>query len=153
MTSWATITCSSRWRAGERRAHSLYATAKLHPAATRLFPELPGEYRRPLPPDVSKHVVDVGKLRPARLPTSIGIAAIVIPRVRAGDGTRVRRASASAALMALAPTTVFQAPRNDGVALRPLAKLARQVPAYALDLDGRDGVPGALAEVVHDTWR
>jgi hypothetical protein len=130
--------------------HSLYATAKLAPSATRLLSELPARYRGPLPPDASKHVVDVGTLRPARLRATARIAAIAIPRVRAGAGTRLRPASASAALMALAPTTVFQAPRNDGAALRPLASLVRQVPAYTLDLDRPAGLSGVLPELIRD---
>ena len=134
---------------GEALVHSLYATAKLHPAATQLLTELPARYRRPLPRDVSKHVIDIGKLHPDRLGGGVRITSIVIPEVRVGGGTRVCPAPASAALMALAPTTVLQAPRNDGGALSPLARLVRQVPAYRLELDGPDGVADALLTAVY----
>ena len=117
-------------------AHSLYATAKLTPAATALLPCLPDIYRGHPPHDAKKHVVDISRLRPNGVCTSTSVAAIVLPRLCPGVATGVRPASATAALLALAPTTVFQAPRHDGAALRPLAELARRVPAYVLDLGG-----------------
>jgi hypothetical protein len=117
-------------------AHSLYATAKLTPAATALLPRLPDTYRGRPPHDAKKHVVDISRLRPNGVRTSTSVAAIVLPRLCPGVATGVRPASATAALLALAPTTVFQAPRHDGAALRPLAELARRVPAYVLDLGG-----------------
>ena len=73
----------------------------------------------------------------------------MLPRLSPGSATGLRRTSANAALLALAPTTVFQAPRHDGAALRPLAELARRVPAYVLDLGGRpdEAVP-VLAQLL-----
>lgn len=118
-------------------AHSLYATAKLTPAATALLPGLPDAYRARPAHDAKKHVLDISRLRPGGVRTSASVVAIVLPRLCPGAATGLRKTSANAALLALAPTTVFQAPRHDGAALRPLADLARRVPAYTLDLGGR----------------
>ena len=118
-------------------AHSIYATAKLAAPAAALLSNLPPGLLGPLPGADEKHVIDVAQLAgPGRLRNSIPIAAIVLPRVRPGAPTTARPVSAGDALRALAPTTVFQSPRRDGLALRPLAELARRVPAYTLELGG-----------------
>jgi hypothetical protein len=130
-------------------AHSLYATAKLSPAATALLPGLPEAHRGVPPHDAKKHVLDISRLRPDGVRTSASVMAIVLPRLSPGVATGVRRTSANAALLALAPTTVFQAPRHDGAALRPLAELVRRVPAYMLDLGGGPETAGpVLAELL-----
>jgi hypothetical protein len=115
-------------------AHSLYATAKLAPEATALLPALSGTYGGQTPNGEEKWVIDVAQLRPDALRLQVGIAAIVLPCLRPDGPTRLLPASAGAALLALAPTTVFQGPLRDGVALGQLAELARRVPAHALEL-------------------
>lgn len=124
-------------------AHSLYATAKLAPAATALLPGLPTVGDGPADAQDEKHVLDVSRLRGGGLRKSMRIIAIVLPRLHPGAPTGLVRASAGAALLALAPSTTFQAPRADGGALRTLADLARRVPAYALAMGGPpdDAVP------------
>jgi hypothetical protein len=141
--------------AGEQPvAHSLYATAKLAPAAAALLPGLPDALRRRVLLGDAKHVIDVSLLRPGRVGTSARIAGIVIPRLCAGGPTALRPASAGAALQALAPSTVFQAPRRDGAALGLLAKLARSVPAYLLELGGApDDVGPVLKRLLSEEGR
>ncbi|MGH9172564.1 MAG: hypothetical protein ACRD0Z_17140 [Acidimicrobiales bacterium] len=125
--------------------HSLYATAKLGENAISLLPGLPEIFAGSPPLGAPKHVLDVSRCPPGRLGTSAQIVAVVVPRLCPGHNTTLRSASASVALQALAPSTIFQAPRRDGVALRPLAKLVRCVPAYVLDLGG---APADVAPVL-----
>jgi hypothetical protein len=115
-------------------AHSIYATAKLAPEATSLLPALSGTYGGRTPGGQEKWVIDVAQLRPGGLGLQLRIAAIVLPCLRPDAPTRLRPASAGAALLALAPTTVFQGPLRDGVALGQLAELAKRVPAHVLEL-------------------
>jgi hypothetical protein len=115
-------------------AHSVYATAKLAPEATALLPALRGTYGGRTPHGQEKWVIDVAQLRPGGLRLELEVAAIVLPCLRPDAPTRLRPASAGAALLALAPTTVFQGPLRDGVALGQLAELARRVPAHVLEL-------------------
>jgi hypothetical protein len=130
--------------------HSLYATAKLAPAASALLPGLQGNIGR-FAPNEKKHVIDVSQLRPGGLGTSGRIVGIVLPRLCPDGPTCLRRTSAGAALQALGPSTVFQAPRRDGAALAPLAKLARSVPAYVLELGGAPGEVGpVLSRLLHE---
>lgn len=139
---------------GQPVVHSLYATAKLAPAATALVPGLPGPFRSRVHLEDAKHVIDVAQLRPGAVGTSARIVAIVLPRLCPGGPTRLRTASAGTALQALAPSTVFQAPRRDGAALGPLAKLARSVPSYVLELGGTpDEVAPVLSALLDDEAR
>jgi hypothetical protein len=117
-------------------AHSVYATAKLAPSARPLLPRLPEAFWDPALPEGQKHVFDVSRWRGDRLRRNLPILAIVLPTLRTGPAASLRRTSAGSALLALAPSTVFQAARRDGAALRPLADLVRRVPAHVLGLAG-----------------
>lgn len=114
-------------------AHSLYATAKLGPAWRTFFPTLPAQC---LGPAGGKQVIDVFKLQPDALRESIPLVAVVLPRLCPGGATCLRPASPGEALLGLAPSTLFQAPRRDGAVLSSLAELVRRVPAYVLELGG-----------------
>jgi hypothetical protein len=133
-------------------AHSLHATAKLAPEALTLLPGLAGHAALRLPAGADKHVLNVGAIRPDGLRRSARIMAIVVPQVEPLSGPRVgprlgrrgrpqtspaaglERCSPGAALLALAASTVLQAPQRDAAELGPLAKLVRSVPAYRLAL-------------------
>jgi len=135
-------------------AHSLYATAKLAPAAASLLPALSYALDRHTAPDGAKLVIDMGQVRPGGLGTSARIVGIVLPQRDPGGRTRLRRASAGAALQALAPSTVFQAPRRDGAAFASLAELARSVPAHVLGLGGTpDDVGPVLSRLLNGDGR
>ena len=75
------------------------------------------------------------------------LAALLLPRVAGGPRSTLSAASPAAALRALAPSTLLQAPYEDRPSLGILADLARTLPAYHLDLGDDRGVP-AMREVV-----
>jgi hypothetical protein len=115
--------------------HSLYATAKLRPGTLELLPGLATAVRAMDVPEGEKRVVDMARHRPSQLASSMPVRALVVPHVAGGAHTRLVRASAAEAVLALAPTTVAQLPRNGGV-LGPMAALARELPTYRLELGG-----------------
>jgi hypothetical protein len=78
---------------------------------------------------------------------SLELAALLLPRVVGGSRSSLSIASPAAALCALAPSTLIQAPYEERPSLGILADLARAVPAYHLNLGDDRGVP-AIREVV-----
>ena len=78
-------------------------------------------------------MIDVAALMPGSLRESLPVRAVIVPRIRGGHA-RLRRVSPAEALLALAPSTVFQLPFDDGAALASLAAVVRQVPCFALDV-------------------
>ena len=119
---------------------ALYRSAKLHPENLSRVPWLSG--RALNEGDSTDKLVYFPK--PAgrgRIVSSMKIAAILLPRVADTGPSRLAPVSAGAALAAIAPTTLLQLTNADAAALSDLARLARSVPAYRLDLGpDMDGV-------------
>ncbi len=131
-------------------AHSIYDTAKLDGGHLRRFPSLASLVRFP-PPEAAdeKAVLDVASVGRGSVRQSLPVRAVVVPRIAAGTKrARLRPARASEALLALAPSTVFQMPFDDRAVLGALAQLVREVPSYQLEL-GAD--PAQLAELLKQT--
>jgi hypothetical protein len=62
-------------------------------------------------------------------------------------------ATAVAAVRALAPTTVFQLPRQDREAFASIVELARRVPCFHLELGSDlDGVAPVVAGVIEGRY-
>jgi hypothetical protein len=115
-------------------AWNMYGTAKLDVGQLERFPELADAVNiSPDPVADEKAVLDVRSRFPQAPATSLPIRAIVVPRIRGGHA-RLRRASAGEALLALAPSTTFQMPFDDGEVVASLAAVARGVPAFGLDV-------------------
>jgi hypothetical protein len=127
--------------------HAAYNSAKLDDASLALLPHLQRWVIND-DPDVSKHVVLLSRALPTQVVPRLRLDAIVLPRL-GGDHSRLRPASAAEALLALAPTTVFQLPGAGSPALRFMADLARRVPAFHLDLGPPDTVAAAVSELLH----
>jgi hypothetical protein len=134
--------------AAEPVAHSLYCTAKLTSEAFGLLPELANPA---WPASGDKHVLDVSPLRGADAPNTLKITAVVLPRLGRGGAegaVHLRPVKGGDGLLALAPSTIFQAP-SERAALAPLARLIRTVPSYVLELGGRPGdAVAALAQLL-----
>jgi hypothetical protein len=142
-------------------AHALYGTAKLHRDAGRRVPGLApavvnhadlgnAAATRPLDSD-EKLVADVHRWRPDRL-RDVPVRAVVIPRIVARPGSRLRPAGAGQALRALAPSTIMQLPRvGDGAGLADLAEAVRGAPAHFLELGTETAaVPVMLAALLEE---
>jgi hypothetical protein len=130
-------------------AHSVFCTAKVRPEGARFHP-----WVRELVQEVDhgtgeKYVLDLHRHMPERLALSTSIDAVLLPRL--GDGGRVlaRPISPTQALLALAPSTIYQLPSSRETSLGPMAELVRRVPAYVLELGGPpDQVPAVIAELL-----
>jgi hypothetical protein len=115
-------------------AWNLFATAKLDAGHRERIPELaPAASISPDPVADEKWVLDVAALFPDALEPSLPIRAIVVPRIHGGRSA-LCPASAGAALLALAPSTAFQMPYDDGAVVASLAAVARSVPAFSLEV-------------------
>jgi hypothetical protein len=130
-------------------AWNMYGTAKLDPGHLARFPHLVRAVSIPADPlSDEKSVLDVEAFAPHALARSLPIRAVLVPHIRGGHA-RLRHTSAAQALLALAPSTTFQMPFDDGQAARSLAVLARRVPAFALDVgDDPDELVQALDEIL-----
>ncbi|HEX2833811.1 MAG TPA: hypothetical protein VHW00_12435 [Thermoanaerobaculia bacterium] len=124
-------------------AHALYSSAKIDATSAAL---LPGVALHIDPRENEKGVALLTEVA-----DSFPIRALVLPRVTGGT-SRLRRASGAEALRALAPTTVFQLPGNDGATFAWMATLARTIPAFALDLgDDREQIPALVQRAIEES--
>jgi len=128
---------------------NMYGTAKLDAGHLARFPQLAGAVSvSPDPAADEKAVLDVARLLPHALARSLAIRAVLVPRIRGGRA-RLRRISAAEALLALAPSTTFQMPYDEGRAVGSLAGVVRRVPAFGLDVgDDPDELAQALEHVL-----
>jgi hypothetical protein len=126
-------------------AWNIFGTAKLEAGHAERFPGFAGELVISADPEPQeKFVLDVDRLMGEAISECLPIRAVLVPRIRGGRA-RLRDASAVEALLALAPSTTFQMPFDEGAVIAALAAVTRAVPAYALDV-GDD--PRELAEAV-----
>lgn len=124
--------------------HAVYATAKLRPDALDRLPELKGVVRNIARIDREKAILDLADAYGDRLGTSAPLRAIVVPRVT--GRVRIERVTAGAVVRAMAPSTVFGLFGATPQTLPRLARLASEVPGYALELgDDLDEVTDAVA--------
>jgi hypothetical protein len=130
-------------------AWNMYGTAKLDAGQLARFPQLAGAVSVSADPVADeKAVLDVEAVSPHALVSSLPIRAVLVPRIRGGRA-RLRRASAGEALLALAPSTTFQMPFDDGQVVSSLAAVARRVPAFGLDVGDDPGeLAGALERIL-----
>jgi hypothetical protein len=131
--------------------HSLYSSGKVHPDNLTRVPHLLPALSNAEHLATEKGVVFVDQHFPDRMIDGFPLRAIVMPTITGRPDTRVVAASRAAALAALAPSTVFQLHTAGAEALRYMARLVREVPAYVLELgaDAND-IPGVLLELLDE---
>ncbi len=135
--------------APEPVAWNLFGTAKLDAGHLARIPRFASVASiSPDPVADEKWVLDVAGLCADALAPSLPIRAIVVPRIHGGRSA-LRPASAGVALLALAPSTAFQMPYDDGAVVASLATVARSVPAFLLEVgDDVQELVGAIDEVL-----
>lgn len=121
------------------RAYALYGTAKLDDRSLAAVPSLAECAKREAEPVMAegKLVLNLSILRSSRLAQAIRVEAIVVPRLESEPTSTVTPIAKSAAVRALAPSTIFQAVGGGAPALRVVGDVARSMPCYELQL-GRD---------------
>ncbi len=121
--------------AGEPTVHGLYGTAKLWPETLERLPGLKPYVRTFDVLDDEKFVVDIWRYRPESVVNELPIRAVVVSEVTGARETRISPCTRVDAMLALAPTTVFQLPKTDH-GLLGFSELVRRVPTFKLDLGG-----------------
>ncbi|BCM94376.1 hypothetical protein IAD21_06283 [Abditibacteriota bacterium] len=130
--------------------YSLYSSGKVNAPDVSKHPII-AEARRAAILDTQKALYFLYSHFPEKISTGFPLRAIVVPRVTHQLETRVRPASAAQALLALAPSTLFQLPGAESQKFGRLSHLVKTLPAYALE-SGTDWsqIPRALGELVAD---
>ncbi len=116
--------------------HSLYCTAKLVGEEDfARFPQLSSWVENPQRPQADKAVLNLHKHCPDKLLDQAPLRALVVPQVWPGARrSRLTRLTGARALVALAPSTLFQLAGTHQGSLSRMARLIRQVPQYRLEL-------------------
>jgi hypothetical protein len=134
--------------AGKGRVYSLYTTAKLvGESDLERFPELASWVENPDRAAAHKILLNVFRQRPSQMVMEAPIKAVIAPRIpdHPLKNSELRRVTGSRALLALAPTTLFQLAGTSQSSLTRMSALLRDVPAYVLEV-GTD--VAKLAEAV-----
>jgi len=129
--------------------YSLYNSAKLTPAHIRHFPALLAAISNQHELGTEKALVYLQQLVPERMVNELPLTAIFVPQITGRTETTVTRATQSAALRALAPSSLFQLPGTGPAEFLLLADLVGKVPCYTLEL-GTDleQIPGVMRHVL-----
>jgi hypothetical protein len=130
-------------------AHTLFSSAKADATALERLPFLRPMVSNPDRPPSEKALCLLAQHVPEKLISRAPVRAIAIPRISGRTETTTSRASASAALAALAPSTLFQLRGSGKGALARLAGAVRAAPCSYLDV-GTDpaGVASAISELL-----
>jgi hypothetical protein len=130
----------------EPYVHSLYSSGKLESHQIERFPVLADAVANPERLPEEKAVVYAGELEGGTTVAGFPLRAVLVPRIAGGRETRVVPTSPTAALTALAPSTIFQLHPPQPNALAEMAAIVRRVPCLSLEL-GTDLelIPEAIA--------
>jgi hypothetical protein len=162
-TALACLTSSLRYAADdycildpttEPHVHSLYCTGKRDAADHERRPVLAPMLANAGSLDREKAIYFLHPTLGDRLTSGFPLRAIVAPRVEPGAETVLRPTSRGTALVALAATTVLQAPHGAQETLEAVASLVESLPAYELVLgSGADRAPALLTSLLDDLER
>ena len=113
--------------------HSLYGTAKLEPENLARFPRLAAGVVNGGRLDREKALLFPNLFAPEKLSRGFPLRALLVQRITGRPETRLGRATAAEAFLALGPTTLCHLPGGEGAALAKISALVRRVPVYALE--------------------
>ena len=134
--------------------HGLFSSCLLNVHHLERFPDLKPHAVTAHQAFEEKSILYLEDVFPGALRRSVGIAAIMLPRVVQKKETTYRRASKSEALFAIAPTSVMFLPRPSHRAFDRVAELAERVPAYWLELGSDiDRIPDAVKALAAEVSR
>ncbi len=129
--------------------HSLYSSGKIHSKDTAIFPFLKPALDKSYDLNNEKALFFLKDHFAGKISTGFPIKAILLPRVSGQVDTSVVRASSAAALLALAPSTIFQLSGAGRPAFATMSELVRSVPCYILELGSdRTQIPGIIADLL-----
>jgi hypothetical protein len=117
----------------ERYVYSLYSTAKLVPENCHRFPQLIPHVSNPDKLGEQKALIFLRDHFPRNVVQGLPLRAILLPRVTGGRDTKLVRAGAMEAYLAIAPTTVLHLSRAAEETARKISTLCRALPVYVLE--------------------
>jgi len=115
------------------RAYSLYSSAKLKPNNNRLPHLLPLVHNQQRQPE-EKLFIFLHQHFPEKIVSGLPIKLILVPQVTGQVDTELRPVAAATALLALAPSTIFQLPGGTSAKFQAMAALVKDTPCYTLAL-------------------
>lgn len=133
---------------GERPfVHSLYSSGKIHSCDAHKFPFLQPALDASYNLNNEKALFFLHDTFGHKISAGFPIRAVLCPTVTGRETTTLRKIPASASLLALAPSTIFQLPGAGHNDFSFLSEVVRRVPGYALEL-GRDyeNIPRVIAD-------
>jgi len=114
--------------------HSLFGSNRIDARAISLMPHLAAAFSgAPLDPD-GKSIINAGELFVGAQRLSAPLRAIIVPKIGSASSCSAQQISASDALKALAPSTVFQLAGARASALAKMAALVRKLPCWNLSI-------------------
>jgi hypothetical protein len=131
--------------------YSLYCSGKVHPHNLARVPHVVPALWNSERLATQKGVAFLNEHFSERMIHGFPLRAIVMPKVTGRFETRLVPTSRAAALTALAPSTVFQLHTASAEALKYMASLVREVPAYVLELGAHvSDVPRVLLQLLEE---
>jgi len=118
-------------------AHSVYCSAKIGREGVARFPYLISAVENKERLQEEKALFFLNKHWPKKVSKGFSVRALLIPRIMGLKRTKLTPASPRNALMALAPSTIFQFPGAGQEDLTFMAELTRCIPSFFLEL-GKD---------------
>jgi len=127
-------------------AFALYSSGKLHRHMLPRFPRLAALAADPYPEDPStKPVIFLRQEHGYAMTSQRPLRALIVPVVTGRPDTTFEPTSAAQALLALAPSTLYQLPNVGDGAFQSQARLVRALPCYRLNLGTRfETIPPAI---------
>ncbi|MBN9420403.1 hypothetical protein ABS71_11275 [bacterium SCN 62-11] len=134
----------------DREVFSLYSTAKLvGEEDLQRFPGLRGWVENEERAEGEKILLNLARHRPQSLLGRAPLKAVVIPRVHGPGPSRLRQVRGAEALLALAPTTLFQLAGSQQLGMSRMKQLLGNHPCYVLELGPEiRAVPALLQELL-----
>jgi hypothetical protein len=130
-------------------AYSLFSLCKITTNSIELLKHYSLKDAVRKPAIEGKFRISLYEQYPESLIKSIPIKAILLPTISGNSKTKIAPGSASQAMIALAPTTLFQLPGLREEAFKKMAHFVRQVPAYQLQLGSDiENIPSLLEDFI-----
>jgi hypothetical protein len=131
------------------RVHSLYSSGKLNGEDVAVYPGLAPAQVCPERPGGAKATYFLHAAFPDSLSSGFPVRAVILPRVTPGATTRLRETTGAAALLALAPSTMFQLREAEAETFQMLGQIVRQVPCFILEMGAnRADIPRRISALL-----
>jgi hypothetical protein len=129
--------------------HSIFSSGKVDARDTGRFPSLAPALSNAHRLNGEKALYFLHPHFPGKISTGFPLRAIVLPQITGHRETTFRKISASASLLALAPSTIFQLPGAGLEAFKSLGELVKQLPSFALELGtDRSEIPNTISRLI-----